>query len=74
MLAYSYPILSVIWMMFVFFFFAAVFVTVIWAFIDDFRRRDHSGWAKAGWALLIIILPLFGTLIYLVARPAMVEV
>ena len=74
MLAYSYPILSILWMMFVFFFIAAVFFAVIWAFIDDFTRRDHSGWAKAGWALLIIILPLLGTLIYLIARPAVVEV
>jgi len=74
MLVYTYPILSFIWMMIVFFFLAAVFFTVIWAFIDDFRRRDHSGWAKAGWALLIVILPLLGTLIYLIARPAVVDV
>jgi hypothetical protein len=74
MLAYTYPIISILWMMFVFFFYAAVFVTVIYAFIDNFRRRDHSGWAKAGWALVIIILPLLGTLIYLIARPAVVEV
>ena len=74
MLAYTYPIISILWMMFVFFFYAAVFVTVIYAFIDNFRRRDHSGWAKAGWALVIIILPLLGTLIYLVARPSVVEV
>ena len=74
MLAYTYPIISFVWLMFVFFFWAAVFVTVIYAFIDNFRRRDHSGWAKAGWALVIIILPLLGTLIYLVARPSVVEV
>ena len=74
MLAYTYPIISFVWLMFVFFFWAAVFVTVIYAFIDNFRRRDHSGWAKAGWALVIIILPLLGTLIYLIARPRVVEV
>ena len=38
-------------------------------FAYDYPRRDHSGWAKAGWALVIVILPLLGTLIYLVARP-----
>jgi hypothetical protein len=37
---------------------------------DNFPRRDHSGWAKAGWLLLIVILPLFGCLIYLIARPS----
>ena len=70
---YSYPILSFFWMVLVFFFWVSVFFTVIWAFIDDFRRPDLSGWAKAGWALLIIVLPLIGTLIYLIARPAVVD-
>jgi hypothetical protein len=53
-----------------FFILVSVYTGVIYAFIDNFRRPDHSGWAKAGWALLILIVPLFGTLIYLVARPA----
>ena len=70
MLAYSFPLLSVAWAIFIFFAIATVFFTVIWAFVDNFARRDHSGWAKAGWALVIIILPLLGTLIYLIARPA----
>ena len=69
MLAYSYPLLSIFWTIIIFFFWLTVFFAVIWAFIDNFRRRDHSGWAKAVWALVIIILPLLGTLIYLIARP-----
>ena len=47
----------------------------IWMFIaifaDIFRREDLTGWAKAGWALLIVILPFVGILIYLAARPKM---
>ncbi len=74
MLAYSYPLLSIFWTIIIFFFWLTVFFAVIWAFIDNFRRRDHSGWAKAVWALVIIILPLLGTLIYLIARPTEVEV
>jgi hypothetical protein len=35
---------------------------------DVFRSDDLSGLAKAGWVLLIIILPIFGVVIYLVAR------
>jgi hypothetical protein len=35
---------------------------------DIFRSRDLSGWGKAGWILLIVIVPLFGVLIYLIAR------
>ena len=50
-----------------------IWMMVIWMFIavfaDIFRRRDHGGWAKAGWILLIFILPLLGILIYLIARP-----
>ena len=48
-------------------------VMAIWIFIaifgDIFRRNDLSGGAKAGWVLLLFVLPLFGALIYMVARP-----
>jgi uncharacterized membrane protein YozB (DUF420 family) len=49
---------------------AIVVFVVIYAFVDNFTRHDHSGWAKALWAILIIFLPILGTIIYLVARPA----
>jgi uncharacterized membrane protein YhaH (DUF805 family) len=46
----------------------------IWIFIalfaDIFRRRDLSGWGKAGWIVLIFLIPLIGAVIYLIARPA----
>jgi hypothetical protein len=35
---------------------------------DIFRSPDLSGWGKAVWLLLIVILPLIGVLIYLIAR------
>ena len=48
-------------------------VMAIWIFIsifgDIFRRDDLSGLAKAGWILLIFILPFLGALIYIIARP-----
>ena len=65
MLAYDYPLISLFLLICWWFFIFAIFFGVIWAFVDNFRRRDHSGWAKAGWAFLILILPLFGMLIYL---------
>jgi ABC-type multidrug transport system fused ATPase/permease subunit len=37
-------------------------------FFDIFRSHDLSGWGKAFWVLFIIILPLLGVLIYLIAR------
>ena len=73
MLAYDFPLLSMFWVILWWAFVFAIFFGVIWAFIDNFRRHDHSGWAKAGWALFILILPLFGMLIYLIARPADVD-
>jgi hypothetical protein len=36
---------------------------------DNFRRYEQSGWAKAGWTLFVIFLPLPGVLGYMIARP-----
>jgi hypothetical protein len=38
-------------------------------FADIFRRSDLSGWGKAGWIILIVILPFIGILAYMIARP-----
>jgi hypothetical protein len=42
---------------------------VIWTLVDNFGRRDHGGWAKAGWTVFIILVPLIGVLVYLIAKP-----
>ena len=55
-----------------FFLFLAVWMFIA-VFADIFTRRDLSGWGKAGWVLLIFIIPLIGILIYLIARPSDVE-
>ena len=61
--------LDVFWWMIVMFF----WVMAIWIFIaligDIFRRDDLSGWAKAGWIFLMVILPFIGALAYIIARP-----
>jgi hypothetical protein len=69
-LAYDFPLASLFLLFVWWFFLFTIFFAVIWAFVDNFRRHDHHGLAKAGWALFILIVPLFGTLIYLIARPA----
>jgi hypothetical protein len=62
--------LDIVWTMVIFF----AWVIWIWLLImvlwDNFARRDHSGWAKAGWTLFVIFLPLLGVLIYMIVRPA----
>ena len=42
------------------------FITV---FADIFRRDDIGGGAKALKILLIVLVPIFGALVYLIARP-----
>jgi hypothetical protein len=68
-LAADYPLLDVMWTMFIFFALVMVAGFVIMCLIDNFKRHDHSGLAKAGWTLLLIVVPLFGALIYQIARP-----
>jgi hypothetical protein len=67
-LAAEYPLLNIIWTMFVFFGFVLWIMLIFRAFGDLFTRHDVSGWGKAGWTLLIILLPLFGVCIYLLSQ------
>ena len=68
MLGSNYPLLNAFWTI------LYVFVFVLWIFIlieviwDIFRSHDLGGWGKAGWLLFIIVLPLLGVLVYLIAR------
>jgi uncharacterized membrane protein YhaH (DUF805 family) len=59
------------WAMIVFFAWIMVITWVIMLMVDNFRRTDHSGMAKAGWFILLIFVPILGALIYTVARPEM---
>ena len=64
----SYPLLSVFWSMIEFFLFVIWIWILIMVFIDIFRSRDLSGGAKALWFLFVLIIPLVGVLVYLIAR------
>ena len=69
----DYPVGSYLLTMLVFF----VLFAVIWMFIAifiDIMRRRMSGWAKAGWIVLLVLLPFIGALIYIIARPKHGEV
>src|SRR5690349_5524369 len=54
--------------MFELFIFFAWFMCLWWIFGDVFRSRNLSGFAKTLWVLFIIVLPILGTLIYLIVR------
>jgi hypothetical protein len=58
-----------------------VFVSMLWFFLficwiyllvvlatDIFRSHDLRGWVKALWILFLVILPVLGSLVYLIAR------
>ena len=64
---------DIILTMFAFFFWFLFIWMFIAVFGDIFRRDDLTGWAKAGWVFLIVILPFLGILIYLIVRPKMTE-
>ena len=67
-IAADYPFLNILWSMIIFF----VWVVWIWMMViiltDVFRRRDLSGWGKAGWTVFLIVLPFLGAFVYLIAE------
>ena len=63
------PVLEFFWYMLMFYLFFMVIWMFIQVFADIFRRENLSGWGKAGWILLIFIVPFIGILIYVIARP-----
>ena len=68
------PCSACFWSLLLFSLFVLWIFIVIWCFIDNFRRRDHHGVAKALWFLFIVFVPIIGVLAYLIARPAEVIV
>ena len=56
--------LSMLWF-FLFFIWIWLLISV---FADIFRSDDMGGWGKAGWTILVIVLPYLGVFVYLIAR------
>ena len=66
--SYSYPLLGAFWTIFEIFLWVIWIWILIYVFIDIFRSRDLSGWGKALWFLFVLLIPLIGVLVYLIAR------
>ena len=66
--SYSYPLLGAFWTIFEIFLWVIWIWILIYVFIDIFRSRDLSGWAKALWFIFVLFVPLIGVLVYLIAR------
>ncbi|MFD7030125.1 SHOCT domain-containing protein [Streptomyces sp. NPDC059917] len=64
----DYPLLNLFWTM------LWLFLWVMWFFLlfkvisDIFRDHDLHGWGKAGWLVLVLLLPYIGVFVYLVVR------
>ena len=62
----GYPFLDIfVTMLFVFAWVLYIWIAII-VLIDIFRRRDLSGWGKAGWVIAIVVFSWLGVLIYLI--------
>lgn len=68
MLAYDYPLLGVLWTMFMFFLWILWFIVLFRVVADIFRRHDLNGWGKAAWLIFVIVLPFIGVFAYVVAH------
>jgi hypothetical protein len=51
---------------------AVILFLILWvrAVIDVFRRGDLGGAAKAAWAIIMLLVPLIGLLMYYLLRPS----
>ena len=64
----DYPLLNLFWTMLWF------FLWIMWLFLlfkiitDIFRSHDLSGWLKAGWLILVLVVPFLGVLVYVIVR------
>ena len=68
LIAADYPFLDVLWTMIVFFAWLAWIWIAVTCFIDIFRRHDIGGFHKAAWVVFIIVIPVLGVLVYLIAQ------
>jgi hypothetical protein len=64
----DYPLLDLLWTFVLFFALLVFFWLIITVFGDLFRRHELSGWAKAGWTVFVIVLPLIGSFTYLITQ------
>ena len=67
-LAVDYPLLNIFWTTLWFAILVGWIMALFTVIADVFRSRDMGGVAKGLWILFVIVLPLLGVLVYLIAR------
>ena len=69
----GYPLVDLMWTFVVFFALLVYFWLVVTVFGDLFRRHDVSGRGKTGWVVFVLVLPLAGSITYLVTQGRAME-
>lgn len=64
----DYPLLNLFLTMLYFFLWVMWFFLLFKVITDLFRDHSLSGWAKAGWLIVVLVLPYLGVFLYLVVR------
>jgi len=64
----NFGVLDLIWSVIVIYALLFLLMTLFSIIVDLFRDRELSGGAKAGWFILLLVLPLIGALAYLIVR------
>jgi hypothetical protein len=64
----DYPLVDLLWTFVLFFALMVYFWLLITVLGDLFRRRDLSGWAKTAWVVFALVVPLIGSLTYLITQ------
>jgi Short C-terminal domain/Phospholipase_D-nuclease N-terminal len=64
----DYPLVDLLWTFVLFFGLMVYFWLLITVFGDLFRRHDVSGWGKTAWTVFVIVVPLIGSLSYLISQ------
>jgi hypothetical protein len=66
----NYPLWDLFVTMFWLFVWIVLIFLIVWVALSIFRSHDLSGWGKAGWLALVILLPFIGVFAYLIVRGA----
>ncbi|WP_030771916.1 SHOCT domain-containing protein [Streptomyces sp. NRRL F-2664] len=64
----DYPLLNLFWTMLWFFLWVMWFFLLFKIITDIFRDHGLHGWGKAGWLVLVLLVPFIGVFVYVIAR------
>jgi Phospholipase_D-nuclease N-terminal len=64
----DFPVLDLIWTMLIVFGWALFLYLLFVVFRDLFTDPGLSAWATTGWVVLVLVLPVIGSLVYLATR------